>query len=109
MTTYNNPDGSVSQGFPPEEGSMVAFNLAAGTTQVDNTSGRLMNVSVITSPTTASSFNDIAQGGTPAVGNQLAAIPANAAVGTIYKINMPYRNGLSVTVGTSGVLSLSYS
>lgn len=109
MTTYSNPDGSISSGVIPEEGSMMAFNVVAGTTQIDNTPGRLMNVSVITSPTTASTFNDIAQGGSPSVANQLAAIPANAAVGSNYKINMPYRNGLSVTVGTSGVVALSYS
>lgn len=106
---YKNPDGSVSGGVVSEEGTKVAFNLAAGSTQINNSGpGRVFNASIITAPTTASSINDCAAVGLIAASNQLAGIPANPAVGTVYKINMPYAAGLAVSIGTGGVVAISY-
>lgn len=68
-----------------------------------------VRVSVITSPTTASTVNDCATTGAIATSNAFLTIPASTAAGTVYMMYWPCFQGLAVSVGTAGVLAISWT
>jgi hypothetical protein len=90
-------------------GGLVTTAFAAGTsanTVIKATAGRLCNIVVTTLGTAALSIYDNASTNS---GTILMQIPASAAAGTIYQLNMPAANGITVAgVANSPGLTISW-
>jgi hypothetical protein len=99
-TTYDDA------GFP----SSVAFTapITIGTTQtVKNNAGRLIRVVVTT--VTATAVTNIWDNASAASGTLLLVIPIAAPVGTIYSIDLPAVNGITVSGAGTGAITVGYS
>jgi hypothetical protein len=91
VTTYDDA------GFPTA--SLFSGSIsAAGTVVLKGGPGRLVMVTVTASSTGAITFYDNATAGSGLV---LLAVPASAAVGTVYSVNLPAKNGITYTAAAS--------
>jgi hypothetical protein len=88
---------------------LPGLNLAAGTTVVKAQPGRLVRLSIITAASTGGSANDCKTTAAVAIANQVLTIPANALAGTIYELDWPMLTGITIVVGTSGVIACYYA
>ena len=85
-----------------------ALNVTGAVQMVKVGPGRLTTVVVNTLSAAITIFSDVSATGSVAAANLMFTIPASAPVGSVYKVDMPFNNGLAVTPGASGVLALSY-
>ena len=85
-----------------------SLNITASTV-VKATPGRVMRVVVMVTAAAASSINDCITTGAVAAANALLNIPASTAVGTVYNIDWPCANGITVAPGASVTLAISYT
>lgn len=99
--------GGIVPCFVPSVPGKSALNLGAGANLIKTGSGVVGQVCVITASAQTSSILDNTSGSVVAA-NVILTIPANAVAGSCYVLNFPVANGLSVNVGTSGVLSVSF-
>lgn len=92
-------------------------SIAGGTFSITNISaqtvltvgpGRFVRAVLQVVGTTATTFNDCATVGTVAAANQIVSIPAAATVtGVPFYFDWPFKNGITITPGTSAVWSVS--
>lgn len=94
--------------YPGPGGARSALNVAAATA-VKAAQGTVFRVSVIASPSAAGGVFDVATTGGAAAANQVAVIPAAAAVGTVITLDWPCSAGIVVNPGTGGVVAVSYT
>lgn len=87
------------------KGLSTSLNLAAGAHIIKATPGRICRISVNTAQTSVGSVSDCATTGAVAAANLIAAIPEAQGV---YDIDFPCAVGIVVTVGTAGVVSVSF-
>jgi hypothetical protein len=104
MTTFANPDGSVSVGVVPERGSKSQLNITAA--QVIAGAKRAFTVTVVVAGSAVGTLNDVATTGAAAAANQFFTIPNT--VGS-YQVDWPIAVGLCVVPGTGQTVSISYS
>lgn len=78
----------------------------AGTTVVNAGPCRLVRAIITTPNTTASDAFDNASA---ASGKEIWGVSANPAKGTCYEIDCPCDNGITISVGTAGVINVIYS
>jgi hypothetical protein len=91
------PGGSATVAIPVD---------TAANTVVKNSSGRLCRVLITTSAASAVNIYDNASTNS---GTIIGAIPANAAVGSMYDFEMPAVNGITVGGGaTNPAMTISY-
>jgi hypothetical protein len=89
-------------------GASSALNLTAGTTQVSVGRGMLGCVEVITLASAVTTISDIASG-SPGATTAILVIPASEVAGAVTRcVNWPVVNGIAITVGTSGVVAVSF-
>jgi hypothetical protein len=94
------------EGFPATAAFTAAIT-AAGTSTVKASAGRLVVVTVITPGTGILTFYDNASA---ASGTVLLVIPASPAAGTIYSVNLPAVNGITVVAAASAsTVTIGYS
>jgi len=87
-------------------GSGTLNKLAISTaTVVKAAAGRVGSVIVTTAGSTAGSVSDVATTGGVASGNLVFSIPNTVGV---YKLDFPCTTGITITPGTSQVISVSY-
>lgn len=82
----------------PAQAYFTASYGTAGTFTLKGTPGRLVMVTVTASSTGAVTFYDNA---TTNSGTILLAVPASAAVGTVYAVSLPAANGITVILAAS--------
>lgn len=88
------------------QGNKSSLNNAAGAAKVISAAARRINkVIVNTAASAAGGIYDAATAGAAAAGTLVFAIPQTVG---IYDVDFPLANGLVLTVGTAGVVSLSY-
>ena len=93
-------------GYP----EVTAFTapVTIGTTQVIKAGpGRLLKVMVTT--VTATAATTIYDNASAASGTILLVIPVAAAAGTVYDVNLPALNGLTVGGAGTGAITIGYS
>jgi hypothetical protein len=93
-------------GFP----SIAAFTapVTIGTTQaVKAAPGRLVRVVVTT--VTATAVTTIYDNASAASGTPLFVVPIGAAVGTVYPVDLPAVNGITVAGAGTGAITIGYS
>jgi hypothetical protein len=93
-------------GFP----SIAAFAapITIGTTQtVKAGAGRLVRVVVTT--VTATAVTTIYDNASAASGTPLFVVPIGAAVGTVYAVDLPAVNGITVAGAGTGAITVGYS
>ena len=91
VTTYDDA------GFPTAA-LFSASVSAAATATLKGGPGRLVTVTVTASSTGAITFYDNATAGSGLI---LLVVPASAAVGTVYSVNLPAKNGITYTAAAS--------
>lgn len=89
------------------EGGSSALNVTAATNLFTGV-GAVYRVIVVVAAAAACSVID-STGTTANAGNTLLTIPASAAVGTVYTLNWPIQNGLSVVPGAGVTVAVAYS
>lgn len=109
------PNGSGKSGAPLQmdasgalivgKGVKTTLNLAAGAHLIQAGAGRVARISVNTAQTSVGAVNDCATTGAVAAANLLCPIPEAQG---IYDIDMPVSLGIVLTVGTAGVVSVSF-
>lgn len=88
-------------------GAKTVSVTASGTTVVSGSSTRLCRVLVTASGTTAATVYDNA---TAATGTVVGVVPASTAAGTVYDLQMPCANGITVAGSAGGpTLTISFS
>lgn len=95
-------------GFPANAAFAQSFPANGGVQVVKNSSGRLLKivVSVATTTTACTVYDNAAA----ASGTVLAVIPAATPAGTIYDINLPAVNGITVNgAAAAGALTFGWS
>lgn len=109
---------AVAPLFTPVDGSGIPIGSTAGTatatvasgagnTVIKNSAGRLCRIVVTAGGTGAVTFYDNASTNS---GTALFIVPANAATGTSYDVQMPAANGITAAGSTSSsALTVSYS
>jgi hypothetical protein len=93
-------------GFP----SVAAFTapVTIGTTQtVKASAGRLLRVVVTT--VTATAVTTIYDNVSAASGTPLFVVPIAAPVGTVYAVDLPAVNGITVAGAGTGAITIGYS
>jgi hypothetical protein len=93
-------------GFPV----VAAFTapITIGTTQtVKAGAGRLLRVVVTT--VTATAVTTIYDSASAASGTPLFVVPIGAAVGTVYPVDLPAVNGITVAGAGTGAITVGYS
>lgn len=90
------------------DGGYSALNVASPGVTLVSGQATIYRVIVTTSAAAASSILDSA-GITPSAANTILTIPASTAVGTIFTLNWPCQQGLSVVPGSGVTLSVSWS
>ena len=94
------------EGFPVNPVFATAITLGQLNT-LKASAGRLARVVVTTLTATASTIYDSSA---LAAGTILFVIPTAAPIGTIYMIDLPYVNGLTVqSTGSTGAVTVGYS
>jgi hypothetical protein len=94
-------------GFP-QLAALTAVVTAPGLQTVKAASGRLLKVVVTT--VTASAAITIYDNASAASGTPLLVIPIAAAAGTVYDVNLPAANGITVqSTGATGALTVGYA
>ena len=94
------------EGFPAQAAFTAAIT-AAGTTAVKASAGRFVIATVTASSTGILTFYDNASA---ASGTVLLVIPASPTAGTIYSVNLPFVNGLTVVAAAStSSVTIGYS
>lgn len=95
-------DGALLTG----KGLKTALNKVAGASVVQAGVGRVAKVYVNTAPSGGTTqINDCATTGAAAAANLVCVIPNTVG---IYDVDVPIGVGLCLTVGTAGVVSISY-
>jgi hypothetical protein len=90
-------------------GTLSSLGLTAGATVVKAVPGKIMRILVNTAATTAVSVNDCATAAAVAAGNLVYTSASSGLVaGTMVTLEFPCLIGIVVTVGTGGVVSVSY-
>lgn len=89
-------------------GNQSALDLTAGTHVLKASPGRLGKVIIGTASTTAVILYDNATGTGLTVAQQIYTTPATSVVG-IYVFDWPCLVGLTIVVGTGGVVNVSFS
>jgi hypothetical protein len=93
-------------GYPQVAASTA--NITIGTTQtVKGAPGRLVKVIVTT--VTATAVTTIYDSAAAASGTPLLVIPIAAPVGTVYTIDLPAVNGITVAGAGTGAITIGYS
>lgn len=89
--------------------AVKTFPVTLGALQVvKGAPGRLLKVSVTT--VTASAAVTVFDNASAASGTPLLVIPAAAAAGTVYDVNLPAANGITVqSTGATGNITLGYA
>ncbi len=88
------------------KGLKTALNKTAGNSIVQAGVGRVAKVYVNTAPSGGTTqINDCATTGAIAAANLVCVIPNTVG---IYDVDVPISTGLALTVGTGGVVSISY-
>lgn len=79
-------------------GSKTALNMTA-IGQIKNSRGALRKLLVQVAASAGTlTLTDMVTGGTPAIGNQVAAIPSAAlTAGAIITVDAPFSNGIAIT------------
>lgn len=94
-------NGIVTQyddaGFPANAASTTPIT-AAGTVTVKSAPGRLLKVVVTASATGTLTFYDNSSTGS---GTILLVVPASPTVGTVYDVNLPAVNGVTVVAAAT--------
>lgn len=99
-TTYDDA------GFP--QSAAAVANLTIGTTQtVKAGPGRLLKVIVTT--VTATAVTTVYDNASAASGTILMTVPIAAPVGTVYDVNLPAVNGITVGGAGTGALAIGYA
>ena len=95
-------------GFPAAAASTAVVPASGGVQTVKAGAGRLLKVIVtVATTTTACTVYDNASA---ASGLVLAVIPAATAAGTVYDINLPVSNGITVNgAAAAGSLTIGYA
>jgi hypothetical protein len=94
-------------GFPAQAASTTTVTLG-GTVVVKPSAGRLLRVIVTT--VTASAVATIYDNASTNSGPPLMVIPIAAAVGTIYNIDLPAVNGITIaSSGATGAVTIGYA
>jgi len=86
-------------------GSASVLNKTAGASVIKATAGRISKIIVNTAASTIGSVSDCATTGAVAASNLVFAIPETVGV---YPVDFPCATGIVLTVGTGGVVSVSY-
>jgi len=96
-------------GFPQVAAETVSLAYSVMPEVVKAAPGRLLKVVVTTA--TAGGAITIYDNATTNSGTILLAIPAAAAIGTVYDVNLPAANGIYVytSAASAGVLTIGYS
>lgn len=89
------------------DGGSSALNVTAATNYFTGV-GQVARVVVNATAATISYVID-STGTTQSAANTVLTIPASTAVGTVFTINWPISNGLSVVPGAGVTLAVSYS
>lgn len=122
VNTFNFPgtivDGSGVTGAPARvhaDGALYsagaansALNITA-TTVVKAAPGRVTRVVVVATAAAASTVNDCTTTGAVAAANTILNIPASTTVGTVYIVDWPCSQGITVAPGASVTLAISYT
>jgi hypothetical protein len=89
--------------------AVKTFPITLGALQVvKGAPGRLLKVSVTTA--TASATVNVYDNASAGSGTPLLAIPAAAAAGTVYDVNLPAANGITVqSTGATGNITVGYA
>jgi hypothetical protein len=82
-----------------------SLNLASGVVVVKATPGKVGVLNVTTAGSTAGKISDCITSGAVAAGNLIFSIPNTVGV---YRLDFPALVGITVTVGTGQVCSLSF-
>lgn len=94
-------------GFPNQAAFTTPVTLG-GTVVVKPSAGRVLKVIVTT--VTASATCTVYDNASTNAGTPLLVIPTAAAVGTIYDVNLPAVNGITVySSGATGAITIGYS
>lgn len=95
-------------GFPAAAATTAAVSASGGVQTVKAGPGRLLKVIVTTA--TATSACTVYDNASTNSGTQLLVIPASAAAGTVYDLNLPAVNGITVNgAASAGALTIGYS
>jgi hypothetical protein len=96
----------AAQSLTTGKGLLTSLNNTAGTAKLISASARrICKIIVLTPDSTASNIHDCATTGAVAASNLVYTIPQTAGV---YDVDFPLTAGLVLTVGTAGVIALSY-
>lgn len=99
---FTDAGGAITTG----KGTSSSLNNAAGAAKLISAAARrICKVIVLVPDSTASSIHDCATAGAAAAANLVYTIPQTAGV---YDVDFPLTAGLVLTVGTAGVIALSY-
>lgn len=88
-------------------GLNASLNVTGAAVNLKTGAGRLVSVMVTTLSAAVTSFYDATSG--TAAATLMFNIPANAPVGTIYNLNIPFNTALRVAPGASGVLTVVWN
>lgn len=95
-------------GFPAAAATVASLSASGGVQVVKAGPGRLLKVIVTTATTVAACT--VYDNATTNSGTQLLVIPAATAAGTVYDVNLPAVNGITVNGGASaGQLAVGYA
>lgn len=95
-------------GFPAPAATTAVVSASGGVNTVKAGAGRLLKI-IVTVATTVAACT-VYDNATTNSGTVLAVIPAATAAGTVYDINLPAVNGITVNGGASaGSLTIGYS
>jgi hypothetical protein len=94
-------------GFPSIAATTAPVTLG-GTVTVKASAGRLLKVIVTT--VTATAVTTIYDNPSTNSGTPLFVVPIAAAVGTVYDVNLPAANGITVvSTGATGAITVGFS
>ena len=93
--------------YPWDRGSFWT-QYGPGSTVIKPCSGRIGTMTILAASSTACALYDSTTVGGIASGNQFFLTPATTVVGTIYVLDWPFVQGAVVTVGTAGLVAISW-
>lgn len=95
-------------GFPASAATTAPISASGGVQVVKAGAGRLLKVIVTTA--TATTAVTIYDNASAASGTALLVIPAAAAAGTVYDVNLPAVNGITVNgAASAGAITVGYA
>jgi len=88
-------------------GNQSALNVNAASAIVAQQT-RLRRIIVVATTTGPATFNDAATTGAAAASNAILTIPIGATVGTVYNLDWPCFNGITLSAAGGGTFAVSF-